>query len=295
MTGRFRRYLRGSYPPVRSALFAACWAVGVTGLFAVVDPHRGTWRPDAGTALGALTIALDMLLMRIVDDIRDLPYDRVHNPRRPLAAGVVSSSELMRWYALIAVLLLVLNAGRGAAALVLALQLGYALLLLAADRWLRWPDPSRLVLTLVLSSPVQLLLHLYLYLNYVRSAGHPFDGSFWLALVIVAVVTLHLELAKKITRAPAPGERSYVTTFGVAGTVGAAMVSAFAAAGLLLLAARPATAWTLLPVAPLALPAVAWWRFRRPATVRWDARFALWFVLSTFVAWAVTGVLGTAG
>ena len=291
MISRFRRYLLGSYPPVLSALLAVCWAVGVTGLFATVDPHRGAWRPDAGTALGALTIALDMLLMRIVDDIRDLPYDRVRNPRRPLAAGVISSGELMGWYGLIALLLLALNAGRGTAALVLALQLGYALLLLAADRWLRWPDPGRLVVTLVLSAPVQLLLHLYLYLNYLRSAGHPFDGSFWLALVIAAATTLHLELAKKITREPAPGERSYVTTFGVAGTVRAAMVSAFAAAGLLL-AARPATAGTLLPVAPLALPVVAWWRFRRPGAGRWDVRFALWFLLSMLVsAWAITGVL----
>jgi hypothetical protein len=276
-----RAYLRGSYPLVPSVLFAVCWAYGVTGLFALTGPPSGAWRPGLGTAVAALTIALDMLLMRIVDDIRDLPYDRVHNPARPLAAGVVTRSSLLRWYAGIAALLVLLNLFDRWAALVIAVQLAYALLLL-----LPGPDPGRLVLTLVLSSPVQLLLHLYLYVIHLRATGGGFDPSFWRALAVVCLATLHLEVAKKITRAPKPGERTYVTVFGLPGTVAVALLSAAGATALL------APSWslpTLLPLLPLAFPALAWWRFRRAD--RWDARLAGYYLLASFASWAVAAAL----
>jgi 4-hydroxybenzoate polyprenyltransferase len=86
---------------VPSVLFAVCWAYGVTGLFALTDRAAALGGP--GTALAAPTIALDMLLMRIVDDIRDLPYDRAHNPDRPLVRGAVTVPALLRCYAAVAV------------------------------------------------------------------------------------------------------------------------------------------------------------------------------------------------
>jgi len=278
-----RAFLRGSYPLVPSVLFAVCWAYGVTGLFALTGPPAGPWRPGLGTAVAAVTIALDMLLMRIVDDIRDLPYDRVHNPDRPLAAGAVTRSSLLRWYAVIAALLVLLNLFDRWAALIIAVQLAYALLLL-----LPGPDPGRLVLTLLLSCPVQLLLHLYLYVIHLRVTGGGFDPSFWCALAVVVLATLHLEVAKKITRAPRPGERTYVTSFGLPGTVAVALLSAAGATVVLALTARP-TLWSVLTLAPLALPALAWWRFRRAD--RWDARLAGYFLLASFVSWAVTAML----
>ncbi|GAA3194999.1 hypothetical protein ACFO1B_03160 [Dactylosporangium siamense] len=275
-----RAFIRGSYPLVPSVLFAVCWAYGVTGLFALTGPPAGPWRPSPWTAVAALTIALDMLLMRIIDDIRDLPYDRVHNPHRPLATGAVTGSSLLRWYAGIAALLVLLNLFDAWAALVVAAQLAYALLLL-----LPGPDPGRLVLTLVLSSPVQLLLHLYLYTVLLHTTGGGFDPSFWTALAVVSLATLHLEVAKKITRAPRPGERTYVTTFGLPATVAVALLSATGSA---LLLAPWGSALTLLP---LAFPAVAWWRFRRAE--RWDARLALLFVLASFATWALIAAGGT--
>ncbi|MEV4514715.1 hypothetical protein AB0K00_37875 [Dactylosporangium sp. NPDC049525] len=279
-----RAFIRGSYPLVPSVLFAVCWAYGVTGLFALTDPHGGAWRPGTGTALAALTIALDMLLMRIVDDIRDLPYDRVHNPDRPLARGDVSASVLLRWYAVVAIVLVAVNLHDPRAAAVIAVQLVYALLLL-----LPGPDPGRLVLTLALSCPVQLLLHLYLYLGYLRATGGSFDAAFWPALAVVVLASLHLEVAKKITRAPRPGERTYVTTFGLRGTVVTALVAAAGAAVLLLAAARHPGPWTLLALVPVALPALAWWHFRRAE--RWDARLAAYFLLASFATWAALAVV----
>jgi hypothetical protein len=282
-----RAFIRGSYPLVPSVLFAVGWAYGVTGLFALTGPPAGPWRPSPWTAVAALTIALDMLLMRIVDDIRDLPYDRVHNPERPLAAGVVTRSSLLRWYAGIAALLVLLNVFDRWAALVIAVQLLYALLLL-----LPGPDPGRLVLTLVLSSPVQVLLHLYLYTIHLRTTGGGFDPSFWTALAVVSLATLHLEVAKKITRAPRPGERTYVTGFGLRGTVAVALLSAVAATLVLGLAApwSKLSELSVLTLLPLAFPALAWWRFRRAE--RWDARLAGYYLLASFASWALTAAGG---
>jgi hypothetical protein len=287
MIRRLGTYVLGSYPPLLSITFAACWAYGVTGLYAVVDPHPGPWRPGLGTAVAAVSLILNLLLMRVIDDIRDLDYDRAHSPNRPLPRGVVTTTELLGLYAAGSAVIIAINLGRGAALALIAGQLGYALLVLAAHRWLRWPDGDNVPLTLLISAPAQILLHLYLYAGYLRSAGHPADGSVWAALAVVVLASLHLELAKKIVRVPKAGERTYVTTIGLPATVALAVLTPLASAALLLAAARPWSPWTLLVLAPMALPLIALWRFRDPAANRWKGRYSAFYLLLAFAGYAV--------
>jgi hypothetical protein len=290
--GRWWRYARLAYPPAMSLLLAVLWALGVTGLFATVDPEAAGWRPDAETAVAALTLALNLLLLRIIDDIRDLGYDRAHYPGRPLPAGVVRVADLLTLYGVGAVIILALNAGRGAALLIIAGQLLYALALLASHHWLHWPDGDRVVVTMLVSSPVQVLLHLYLYTGYLRSVGQPADASAWVGLLAVVFASLHLELAKKITRAPAPAERTYVRVWGLWPTVVVAMLGPVLSVVILLLAANPAVpAWAYAaPIATLALPGIAAARFLPGPRKRWDARLAVFYLLVSFAAWLVTGL-----
>ncbi|NIE82523.1 MULTISPECIES: hypothetical protein [unclassified Burkholderia] len=287
---RLGRYIAGSYPPVTSTLFALAWSFGVSGLYAIVDPRGGAWRPGADTAIAALTLALDLLLMRIVDDIRDRDYDRANDPARPLPRGVVAIPELLAAYLAVAVLLVALNAGQPGAGFLIA-QLVYALAMLFTHEWLGWPSGDRLVLTLLISCPAQILLHLYLYSRYLARVGHGPDAWGLLALVIVLATTTHLEAAKKIVRVPLPGERTYVRDFGLGGTVGIAMFSALGASALLLAAivSRWSAAGCVLLLAPLALPFSAYLRFLRPEP-RWRAKYAAYYVLASFAAYAAGGL-----
>ncbi|MEV1287423.1 hypothetical protein [Micromonospora sp. NPDC049679] len=272
-------------------LFAIAWAYGVTGLFAAVDPRAAHWRPDAGTAVAALTLTVNLLLMRAIDDVRDLDYDRRLYPDRPLASGAVRTGDLVTLYTAGSAGLLILNARTPTAPAILAAQLGYAVLVLGVHRWLHWPSGDNLILSLLVSFPAQLLLHAYLYAGYLDTTTLGPDRNGVLAIVIVVLASVHLELAKKITRTPRPGERTYVDVFGLAGTTAIAVVAPALSTGLLLVSVvRSGWAWVPLAVVPLALPALAAWRFRRTEARRWSALAPALYLLLTFVGYCALGL-----
>jgi len=290
MMAGLRQYLAGSYPPGVSILFAAAWAVGVSGLYAVMDPRGAAWRPDAGLAVSALTLALDLLLMRILDDIRDRDYDRRNDPKRPLPRGVIGIAPLFGLCALLVVAILALNWSHPGRYLILA-QLLYADVVLTLHEGWRWPSGDRLLLSLLINCPIQILLHLYLYAGYLRVVGHAGDHHGLLAIAVVVLASLHLEAAKKIVRKPRRGERTYVKVFGLGGTVGIAM-AAVGLSSMLLLAAigtRWSTTAVLLMLAPLALPLLAFLKFLRPEK-RWRAKYAAYYLLLTFCTYGVGGI-----
>jgi hypothetical protein len=285
---RWARFVAGSYPPVISVLFAFAWAYGVTGLFAAVQPHSPSWRPGVGTAVSAVTLTVTLLLMRAVDDIRDLDYDRRFNPKRPLASGAVHTRDLLVLCAAGSVLVLAINIGNPAALVVLTVQLAYCMVVLAVDQWLRWPSGDNLLLSLLVSFPAQLLLHIYLYVRYLDSTALTAHRGGVLAIVITVLATVHLEFAKKINRRLKPGERSYIEVFGFNGTVGIALTAPLASVVLLLAGARTTAALVPLAVLPLAMPAMAAWRFwRTPTTTRWPPAAPALYVLLTFACYFV--------
>lgn len=287
---RLTRFVLGSYPPLPSVLFAVAWTYGVTGLFAAVDPRSASWRPDAGTAVAAVTTTLDLLLMRAVDDIRDLEYDRRFNPRRPLASGAVLPRDLVALYLAGTVTLVALNWASRWQAVMLFVQLGYAALIVVVYRRWRWPSAHNLLANLWISLPAPVLLDVYLYVGYLRTARSGPDWQGAVAIVIVLLATGHLELAKKITRFPAPGERTYVDVFGLAGTIAIALCAPVLSALILVTQVRAAPVLTLAAILPLGLPLHAGWRFWRARLPHWPSGSALCYLLITFVGYFVVGL-----
>ncbi|MFG1677312.1 hypothetical protein [Micromonospora sp. NPDC049282] len=290
MITRLTRFVAGSYPPLPSLLFAVAWAYGVTGLFAAIDPRAARWAPDLGTAVAAATLAVNLLLMRALDDIRDLDYDRRLHPGRPLAAGLVRRTDLCVLYVAGALLLPVLNAGNPVAALVLAGQLGYGALVIAVHHWLCWPSADNLVLNLLVSFPVQLLLHLYLYVGFLQGTGLTPGRPGAVAIAVVVLASVHLEFAKKITRTARPGERTYVAIFGLGGTVALAVAAPIASIVLFLGVTRPSGYWWVAVLLPLSLVMVAGWRFWHARESRWSPNAASWYLLVSFASYLVLGL-----
>jgi hypothetical protein len=285
MLVRLGRYLRGSYPPAFYLPYALTWSLGMTALFALADPRITGWRPDGGTVRAALTFVVVLLLVRAVDDIRDLGYDRVHNPKRPLASGAVRMADLVVLITAGTVAGLLLN--RGAVLVALLAALGYVLLMLIVDLIWQWPAGDNLVLSGLVGLPVQLLLNLYLYAGVLRQSGL---GPSWHAVLpLLAALTgfTHLEYARKVTRAPRPGERSYVTLYGATGTAVLGLVSAGICVVLALVLTR---SWLVL--IPLAFPAYGAVRFWRVRTVRWPLPAAALFLLTAFLTFLIIGLLG---
>ncbi|WP_329108933.1 hypothetical protein OG792_09795 [Micromonospora sp. NBC_01699] len=296
MIGRWGRYVVAAYKPTFHLPFMIFWAVGLTALFACVTGGVQRWRPDLGLALTAGTLVIDMLLLRALDDIRDQDYDREHNPGRPLPSGVVSERDLVALVGSGIALLLLLNAGREVVLLALAGQLGYAVLVIALDRYAGWPPGDRLVLHLAVNLPIQTLLSLYVYAAFLRAEQQRVSVVGLMAVVAVTFGALCLEFGRKATRRPRPGERTYATVFGPSVTSAAAFASAAIATAIVLVALRPwqpdaaGYGWGWLVLAPLALPAVAAVRFASGAT-RWPVAPTLAYIPVMYASFLAVGWL----
>ncbi|GAA3093053.1 hypothetical protein [Streptosporangium carneum] len=298
MITRLGRYVLGSYPPAFYLPYGVSWALGVTALFTLADPRVTAWSLDGGAAVAALTFAVDLLLMRAVDDIRDLDYDREHNPGRPLASGAVRVSDLVVLIVVGVVAVLALNAGRGVALVALAAQLGYALLVLVVDQRWHWPSGDAIALSAWVSFPVQVLINLYLYAGVLNQTGLAPSWHAVPALVVASTAFLHLEYARKVTRDLRPGERSYVVLWGADRTAVTAVISAVVSVVVALALTRPwgtgpaASPWGWLVVLPLAFVAFGADRFWRARTVRWPLLAAVAFLLTSFLLYLVVALLG---
>ncbi|MEV7013066.1 hypothetical protein [Streptosporangium sp. NPDC051022] len=298
MITRLGRYVLGSYPPAFYLPYAVSWALGVTALFTLADPRVTGWSLDGGALVAALTFVIDLLLMRAVDDIRDLDYDREHNPGRPLPSGAVRVSDLTVLIAVGAAAALVLNAGRGVALVALAVQLGYAILLLVVDRGWNWPPGDAVGLGALVSFPVQVLLNLYLYAGVLHRTGLTPSLLAVPVLVTVSAAFLHLEFGRKVTRDLRPGERSYVVLWGAQRTAVIAVACAVLSVTLTLVLTRPwgrgpgVAPWGWLAVLPLAFAAFGAYRFWRARTVRWPLLPAVLFLLTCFLGYLVVALLG---
>ncbi|GAA2170236.1 hypothetical protein [Actinomadura napierensis] len=292
MTGwcrRVRRFVSGRHPPVPSLLFAAAWAYGVTGLFAALDPLAARWRPGGGTAVAAVTVFLDLLLMRALDDVRDLEHDRRFHPERPLPAGAVRVRDLVVLYAAGSSAVIALNAAWSWRAAVLAAQLAYGAAVLAAHRRWRWPPGDRLLVNLLVSLPAPVLLHAYLYAGYLDASGHGAGWSGAVAVVVAVLAAGYTELAKKITRAPRPGEPAATGPLGLNGSVAVALAAPALSAGLLAARSQAPSAWTPAALLAMVIPAVAGCRFLLGRARRPCAAPALHLLL-TFAGYAALGL-----
>ncbi|GII04650.1 hypothetical protein [Planobispora takensis] len=244
-----------------------------------------------------MTLVVVLLMMRALDDIRDLDYDREHNPDRPLARGVVGVRDLTVMVAAGTVLVLAINAWRWPVMCVLAGQLAYAYLVLWADRRLGWPRGDALVAGFLVNLPVQLMINAFLYAGLLYSAGLAPVWPGAIGIAVAALAFLHVEFARKTTRRPRPGERTYVTLFGPTGTAALAVACALASVAVLVVSVTAgggerAGAWAVWSAAaPLAFAALGALRFWREGLARWPYGQAALFMLVSFVGYQIINLV----
>ena len=290
MTARLMTYVRRAYRPAVHVPYMVLWAVGLTTLFAVTDGRVGELRFGWGLVVTAVTLAVDMLLLRAMDDVRDHEYDSVHNPDRPLPSGAVRVRDLYLLVGVGIAALLALNAARGGLVVgALALHLAFTVLIVGVEHRTGWPPGDRLFANLLVNLPVQPLLSLYVYAAFAHDHGVGFSTAAIAPIVAVSLAGLCIEFGRKATHRVAPGERTYVSVLGARGTTTLALCCAVAAAAVAagaLLGRGPA--W--LVAVPLLFPLWAAWRFLegRP---RWPALAMLAYPMAAFLSFALVGVL----
>ena len=75
-TGGIRAFLVERYLPVYP-IYLTLWVVAVESMTAVVTDSAGPWHPTWDTALKALALVAAGAFLRMVDDQKDLDYDRL--------------------------------------------------------------------------------------------------------------------------------------------------------------------------------------------------------------------------
>jgi hypothetical protein len=294
MIRRLSRYVAASYPPAVYLPYMVLWAVGLTVLLACLTGVTTRWRPDFGLVVTAVTLVVDMLMLRALDDIRDHDYDRVHHPTRPLPAGAVRERDLLTLVAIGTAAVLVLNVGRWIPLVALVVQLGYAFAVIAVDRYWGWPPGRRVFLHLAVNLPIQVLLSVYVYAGFLHSTGLRPGRAGAVAVAAATLAGACLEFGRKATRTPRPGERTYATVIGPAVTSAVALACALVGATSVLVTLRP---WTYgdhaggwLVLLPLLLPGLCALRFAQGAQ-RWPTLPTIAFVPATHASFLAVGWL----
>lgn len=267
---RLRIYFREMYPLPQRVLLAALLALGVTRLLA-----RAHARPfevlSVSSARAAAAVFTLMLILRLMDELKDLEVDRRLFPARPLPAGRVRPADIAGCLALATLAWIALHAGTPAvAALSAALVLLYAL---AMFRWFfvpAWMRP-RLLATLATHTPVVPLLLAHLAVLSASGGGAPRARATAVALIVMQfwAAVFAWEIARKI-RSPQE-EDDYVTYSRLLGPRAAVALAFGAHVVSVACALVLTTAFGLAPTAlalPLAALAYVTWRYaaflRRP-------------------------------
>ncbi|MGW2836213.1 hypothetical protein ACWCWD_00225 [Streptomyces sp. NPDC001493] len=292
-TRRLRAFFAERAPARVYVVYAVLWVLALQGALALLDPERA-WRLDGSLLAEIATVYLALLFIRIVDEQKDLEYDRVHNPDRPLPRGAIDVKELRIAMALVVVAELALTWWRGPlAAGWLLLDLGYICFLVRLERWSATVRDSIFV-NLLVSYPVQAMLSVHIWLSYREAAGAAPVSHAVLGALFCACVFLHYEFARKTGSRAVPGATLYSNVVGTRGAVALTAGCAIAGTVLALVLIRP---WHLhgaaLPAGWLPLTALGflWSGAERFVSLRpptWPSPPAMgylaWTYLGVFVA-----------
>ncbi|MBP2479155.1 4-hydroxybenzoate polyprenyltransferase [Crossiella equi] len=273
--------------------YAVVWVVALQAAVALLDPARGPWVVGTHTVVEMALVWLALVFIRVVDEQKDLEYDRVHNPDRPLPRGAIGVADLRVAMAAITVLGGGLALWRSPALAGLFLVvLAYVLFLVLLERVSpRFRDST--FTNLWVSYFVQVIIGTHILLAYLEASGLAFQARLLLPLLLCAGVFLHFEFARKTRREVVPGAQFYSNLLGFRGSAWVAAGFPLAAALLLLVLVRPwevsgvAAFGAWLPLAPLGLV----WRgaeelvaLRRPG---WPPGPAMGYLAWTYVLTAV--------
>ncbi|MEV6099651.1 hypothetical protein [Nocardia sp. NPDC051981] len=298
--GRVARFTKVMYKP-HYLLYGILWVLALEGTAALLTQPGVAWYPTGATAARIGIVAIVLLYLRMVDEQKDLEYDRVHNPDRPLVTGAVSALELRSAMGVIAVVSIAGSLALSVrSAVAIAAVLAYGLILWALEQ-LSGTVRTDIMLNLVVTYPVQLLVTAYVVLSAVDTGEAAAHGRVAVVAVVFAGAFLQFEFARKTSRSVRPGEMYYSNALGALGSAGASVLCALAAAVGEIAVAKPwewhraAAALGWIPLALTLIPAIGAWRFVRSRDDEYPVLPAVLFILTLYLTLIAQAAVATRG
>ncbi|MFI6165153.1 hypothetical protein ACIBCN_00055 [Nocardia sp. NPDC051052] len=293
---RIARFTAVMYKP-HYLLYGVLWVLALEGMASLVTQPDSAWRPTWSTVVRIVVVAFVLLYLRMVDEQKDLEYDRVHNPDRPLVTGAVSAVELRVAMGLIAIgaisASLALSVG---SAVMIAVAMAYGLVLWGLERLFAVVRTNILV-NLIVTYPVQLLVTGYIVVSAIDTGE---VRAHWQAAAVAGIFAgafLQFEFARKTSRERRPDESLYSNVLGAKGSIAASVVCAVAAVlcniGLIEPWNYSSPGALIARISPflLTIPVTTAWNFRRGDRVNYPVVPAVVFILAlylTLIAQALT-------
>ncbi|UFS99781.1 UbiA family prenyltransferase [Nocardia huaxiensis] len=287
--GRIARFTKVMYKP-HYLLYGILWVLALEGTAALVSQADSAWRPTGATVARIAIVAVVLLYLRMVDEQKDLEYDRVNNPDRPLVTGAVSAGELRTAMGIIAVGSIAGSLALSPwSAVMIAAVLVYGLILWGLEQ-LSETVRTDILLNLVVTYPVQLLVTAYVAISAMDTGEVAGSWRILVVAVVFAGAFLQFEFARKTSREQRPGELLYSNALGTKGSVAVSLLLAVVAVGAELAVAQPwthdlpAAAIGWIPLALLLLPLAGAWRFRSSGDTDYPVIPAVVFILTLYLA-----------
>ncbi|MFD0362974.1 hypothetical protein ACFQZZ_16140 [Nocardia sp. GCM10030253] len=285
---RIARFTAVMYKP-HYLLYGVLWVLALEGTAALVSQSDLSWHPTGSTVVRIVVVAFVLLYLRMVDEQKDLDYDRVHNPDRPLVTGAISADELRSAMAVIAAgaIATSLTLSFGSAVLIAAV-LAYGLALWGLEN-LSATVRTGIVLNLVVTYPVQLLVTAYVVVSAIGTGEVRSHWQTAAVAIIFAGAFLQFEFARKTSKAPRPGEMYYSNALGANGSATASLACAAVAvlADFVLVQpwrhAMPQALIAWIPLALLLIPVIGASKFRRSSTPDYPVLPAVLFILALYI------------
>lgn len=203
------------YEPKQHFMFAALWFLSIQGMFILKSPVD-TWQWGLSTLISAGSFFGVLFVLRAIDEVKDLEYDRQYNPDRPVVSGVVGLGDI-RSYVLLGTLIIALANILIAwqLALFVIVNVGYGLLLMWLEKKIPLMDRS-MFFNLLLTYPVSIALSFY---TLVQIRFTQQVDVAWCLLPIIGcyiLAFLHFEIIRKSMWEPLadPGEKLYSNEIG---------------------------------------------------------------------------------
>lgn len=296
---RLGRFVRVMHKP-HYVLYGVLWVCAVEGAAALLSDRHGQWHPGWHTAVRAGVVSIVLLYLRMVDEQKDLDYDSVNNPDRPLVTGAVSAGELQAGMAAITVVSLAASLALSwSSALLVALTVVYGLALWgfeALSETLRRDVLANLVVTY----PVQLWLTAYVVVSAQATGEAQWSWSLLAIVPIFAGAFLQFEFARKTQRTKDVRQALYSNPLGSTGSALATCAFALAAVTVDLAVVQPWTydgvraVVTWIPLLLALIPVYGTVRYLGGTRSTYPIAPAVIFVLTFYPVLIVQALVGSA-
>lgn len=215
------------YAPGLHLAYSAMWFLSLLGVLVLVAGDAQSWVFNIEVGAGILTLFLVLFYLRVADEIKDLEYDRTHNPDRPLVTGMVTKRDLYVYMGIVAVVTVLLNVWMSRLlTLIVLLDLVWGGALIGIEK-LSKAVKDNMICNLLFTYPVNIALGVYTYVFFLQEYGKTFGTEGILLVVAFSLAFLNYEFARKIAWPHLSSARDRLYSNALGGLGSAAMTVMF--------------------------------------------------------------------